>query len=150
FEQLARSDAGARPVVSEARRALVVRRVLARARLNGLGRSARYQGFSDALATTLGELESGLLEPADLEDKDLPQLDSAYREELARLGLWDRDYERRHAAGRVAGELDAWDGRPVFAYGFEDLTGAEWALLEGLAARSELTVSLPYEPGRTA
>jgi hypothetical protein len=50
----------------------------------------------------------------------------------------------------VADELDAWDRRPVFAYGFEDLTGAEWALLEGLAARSEVTVSLPYEPGRAA
>jgi ATP-dependent helicase/DNAse subunit B len=150
FEQLARSDAHARPVASEAQRALVVRRVLARARLNGLGRSARFQGFSESLVSTLGELESGLLEPSDLEDEDLAALYAAYRAELDRLGLWDRDYERRHAAGRVAAELDAWDGRPVFAYGFEDLTGAEWALLEGLAARSELTVSLPYEPGRTA
>jgi len=150
FERLARSDASARPVATEAQRALIVRRVLARARLNGLGRSARFQGFSDSLAGTLGELESGLLEPGDLGDGDLAALYAAYREELDRLGLWDRDYERRHAAGRVAGELGAWDGRPVFAYGFEDLTGAEWALLEGLAARSELTVSLPYEPGRTA
>ena len=149
FEQLARSDTSARPVAGEAQRALIVRRVLARARLNGLGRSARFQGFSDSLAGTLGELESGLLEPGDLEDEDLAALYRAYREELDRLGLWDRDYERRHAAGRVAGELGAWDGRPVFAYGFEDLTGAEWTLLEGLAARSELTLSLPYEPGRT-
>ena len=38
----------------------------------------------------------------------------------------------------------------MFAYGFEDLTGAEWALLEALAARAEVTVSLPYEPGRDA
>src|SRR5213075_774061 len=45
-------------------------------------------------------------------------------------------------------ELDAWQGQPVFAYGFEDLTGAEWALLEGLAGRTEVIVSLPYEPGR--
>src|SRR5919204_556495 len=51
-------------------------------------------------------------------------------------------------AERDATELDAWDGRPVFAYGFEDLTGAEWALLEALAGRTEVTVSLPYEPGR--
>ena len=47
-------------------------------------------------------------------------------------------------------DLDAWHGEPVFAYGFEDLTGAEWALLEALAARTEVTVSLPYEPGRPA
>src|SRR5204863_9603214 len=43
-----------------------------------------------------------------------------------------------------------WQGRPVFAYGFEDLTGAEWALLEALAGRAEVEVSLPYEPGRAA
>src|SRR5439155_688604 len=38
----------------------------------------------------------------------------------------------------------------LFAYGFEDLTGAEWAVLEALAGRAEVTVSLPYEPGRVA
>ena len=41
-------------------------------------------------------------------------------------------------------------GRPVFAYGFEDLTGAEWGLLEALAGRTDVTVSLPYEPARAA
>ena len=50
----------------------------------------------------------------------------------------------------LRGELESWDGRPVFAYGFEDLTGAEWALVEALAARGEVTVSLPYEPNRAA
>src|ERR687888_560827 len=66
------------------------------------------------------------------------------------LGLWDRDLLRRHAAARVANELEAWSGEPVFAYGFEDLTGAEWALLQALAGRTEATVSIPYEPGRPA
>src|ERR671936_39536 len=51
---------------------------------------------------------------------------------------------------RVERELDAWHGEPVFAYGFEDLTGAQWALLEALAGRAEVCVSLPYEPGRVA
>ena len=36
----------------------------------------------------------------------------------------------------------------MFAYGFEDLTGAEWALIQALAGRAEVTVSIPYEPGR--
>ena len=97
----------------------------------------------------MSELESGLLEPGELEG-ELAELYQAYRDELDRLGVWDRELERRHAAERIAGELDAWDGRPVFAYGFEDLTGAEWSLLEALAARSEVAVSLPYEPGRDA
>jgi ATP-dependent helicase/DNAse subunit B len=150
FEQLARANGGSRPVATPAQRALVVRNVLARTPLNGLGPSSRFQGFSEALVQALGELESGLLEADDLEEESLSGLYRAYREELDRLGLWDRDLERRYAADRVAGELAAWDGRPVFAYGFEDLTGAEWALVEALAARSEVTVSLPYEPGRPA
>ena len=73
-----------------------------------------------------------------------------YRSELERLGLRDRDGLRRHAVERLRSELDAWSDAPVFAYGFEDLTGAEWALLEALAARTEVTVSMPYEPGRAA
>jgi ATP-dependent helicase/DNAse subunit B len=57
---------------------------------------------------------------------------------------------RARAVDRLSSELAAWDGEPVFAYGFEDLTAAEWRLLEALAARTEVTVSLPYEPGRPA
>ena len=45
------------------------------------------------------------------------------------------------------GELDAWAGRPVLAYGFEDLTGAEWRLLEALAARTDVTSRFPTSPG---
>ena len=149
FQRIARNDGGHRPVATDAQRALIVRRVIGQATLNGLGRSARFGGFADALLGTLGELESGLLDPGQL-DGDLAQLYAAYRAELDRLGLWDCDLERRHAAERVAGDLSAWDGSPVFAYGFEDLTGAQWQLLEALAGRTDVTVSLPYEPGRAA
>lgn len=149
FRELALADGNGKPVVVDAQRALVVRRALARTSLNGLGRSARFAGFADSLLATLGELESGLLDPPQL-DGDLGRLYAAYRVELDRLGLWDRDLLRRHAVERLGSELSSWDGRPVFAYGFEDLTGAEWGLLEALAGRTEVTVSLPYEPGRTA
>src|SRR5256885_5936536 len=149
FRQLARDGGEHRSVATDAQRALIVRRALARARLNGWTRSARFAGFADTLSAALGELESALVEPAELEG-DLGGLYAEYRAELDRLGLWDRDLERRAAAERLAGELGAWAGRPVFAYGFEDLTGAQWALLEALAGRAEITVSLPYEPGRAS
>jgi ATP-dependent helicase/DNAse subunit B len=148
FERIARGNGAHRPVVTEAQRALLLRRVVAGAN-GGLGPSARFGGFADALGATVAELESALLEPGELEG-ELGRLYGAYRAELDRLGLWDRELERRHAAERAGGELAAWSPRPVFAYGFEDLTGAEWALLEALAARAEVTVSLPYEPGRDA
>src|SRR3954451_16593689 len=149
FRRLARDGGEHRPVATDAQRALIVRRALARAPLNGWTRSARFAGFADALSSTLGELESGLVDPAELEG-DLAGLYGEYRAELDGLGLWDRDLQRRAAAERVGGEFAAWDGRPVFAYGFENLTGAQWALLEALAGRSDVTVSLPYEPGRPA
>ena len=149
FRRLARDGGEHRPVATDAQRALIVRRALRRARLNGWTRSARFAGFADALSSALGELESGLVEPGELEG-DLAGLYGEYRAELDRLGLWDRDLQRSAAAERLAGELGAWEGRPVFAYGFEDLTGAQWALLEALAGRAEVTVSLPYEPGRPA
>jgi ATP-dependent helicase/DNAse subunit B len=148
FKRIARGVQDTRRVASDAQRALIVRRALAGRSLNGLGRSARFGGFADALLSTLGELESGLLDPGDL-DGELASLYAGYRAELDRLELWDADLLRRHAAERVANELDAWHGEPVFAYGFEDLTGAEWALLQALAGRSEVTVSIPYEAGRT-
>jgi hypothetical protein len=127
-----------RPLLTDAQRALLLAQVVARTPLDGLGESARFAGFAAAL-----------LEPEELDGR-LAALHRAYRDELDRLGLWDRDRERRFAAERVAGDLDAWDGAPVFAYGFEDLSGAQWTLLEALAARAEVTVSLPYEPGRPA
>src|SRR5262245_6937477 len=149
FGRIARRGVDTRPVATEAQRTLIVRRALAGQSLNGLGRSARFGGFADALLATIAELESGLLDPNELEG-ELATLYAAYRAELDRLNLWDRDLLRRRAAERVANELDAWGGEPVFAYGFEDLTGAEWALLQALAGRADVTVSMPYEPSRPA
>ena len=132
FGQIVRGDSDARPVMPDAQRSLLVRRIVGHAALNGLGRSARFAGFADSLATTFAELESGLLEPEALEG-DLGRLFAAYRAELVRLGRWDRDALRRHAVGRLQSDFEAWHGEPVFAYGFEDLTGAEWELLRALA-----------------
>jgi ATP-dependent helicase/DNAse subunit B len=149
FRAIADDDANRRPEATDLQRALAVRRAVAGASLNGLGHSAGSAGFADALAAALGELESGFVAAERIEG-DLAVLARAYYGQLDRLGLWDRDMLRRRAAERLAGELSAWHGEPVFAYGFEDLTGAEWRLLEALAARAEVTVSLPYEPGRAA
>jgi ATP-dependent helicase/nuclease subunit B len=149
FEEIARGGGQQWKVATEAQQGLALRRAVAAASLNGLQASARFAGFGDALLAAISELEAGLVDPAEVEG-DVTALYAAYRRELDALGLWDRDLERRHAVERIEGELSAWDGRPVLAYGFEDLTGAQWALLQALAGRSDVTVSLPYEPGRPA
>jgi ATP-dependent helicase/DNAse subunit B len=149
FRRIADGTPDRRRVATDVQRTLAVRRAVAATDLDGLGRSARFGGFADSLLGTLGELESGLVEPEELGD-DLGRLYVAYRSELDRLELWDRDVQRRRAAERLGSDLGAWHGEPVFAYGFEDLTGAQWALLEALAGRAEVCVSLPYEPARVA
>ncbi len=149
FRHLADGAGDGMPVASDVQRSLAVRRAVERIELRELGSSASTAGFADTALQAIGELESGLVD-ADKVDGDLAALVSAYRDELQALGFRDRDGLRRHAVERLRGDLDAWSGQPVFAYGFEDLTGAEWALLEALAARADVTVSLPYEPGRAA
>ena len=150
FEEIA---AGFETSIQEASppvRALVVRRAIAAASLDRLAISAVTSGFADSLLAALGELNSALVDPARL-DGDLGLLHAAYANELTRLGLRDKDGLKAAAIERLRSDLDAWRGdRPVFAYGFEDLTAAEWALLEALAARADVHVSIPYEPGRAA
>ena len=149
FDDLFRRLAPGQRTATEAQQTFVLRRAVARASLNGLSTSARSAGFVDALRDVVRELESGLIAPHAL-DGDLAELYRAYRAELGDLGLVDRELQRAAAVDRLGSEFDAWDGEPVFAYGFEDLTAAEWTLLQALAARTEVTVSLPYEPGRAA
>jgi ATP-dependent helicase/DNAse subunit B len=149
FQRVADAHPERRAVATEAQQMLALRAAVAKTPLNGLGASARSAGFADALRDAVAEVEAGLLAADDLAGP-LAGLYASYRQELDRLRLWDRHLLRAAAAERLAADLTAWEGQPVFAYGFEDLTEAEWALLRTLAGRADVTVSLPYEPGRPA
>lgn len=148
FRLIAPQNGQAELITSSARR-LVLQDVAATEQLARLGRSARFDGFVDTLAETIDELEAALLEPGELAG-ELAALHEAYRARLDALGLTDRQRCQRAAIDRLLSERDAWSERPVLAYGFTDLTGAQWALIEALSARTDVTVSLPYEPGRRA
>ncbi|MEO6579474.1 MAG: hypothetical protein ABIO99_11335, partial [Candidatus Limnocylindria bacterium] len=144
------SGSGPAPrTLGDAERTIVLRHLVDSSSLKALGPSSRFAGFTDSLGGALTEIEASLLDPDHL-GSDLAALTLMYRAELERLGVRDRGMVRRSAIERLTTELEAWDGAPVFAYGFEDLTGAEWRLIEALAARGEVHVSLPYEPGRAA
>ena len=59
----------------------------------------------------------------------------------------------RLARARALGASpERWGATPVFVYGFDDFTPLELEALEALADRAgaDVTVSLPYEPGREA
>jgi ATP-dependent helicase/nuclease subunit B len=137
------------PAATEAQASLVLARAVAGTSLNGLSASARSRGFVGALREAIRDLESGLLEQDALQG-DLARLYAAYRAELERFGLTDRELARARAAGRLGSDLAAWHREPVFLYGFEDFTAAEWSLVQALAGRADVTVSLPYEAARPA
>ena len=150
FDSLAAAGGTMPSVLSEPQRRLVVERAIRAGRRNGAERAGpeRSSGFLDSLVDAIVELESALIEPADLPPSEMRDRYDAYRAELTGLGALDRELLRARAADRVGRELDAWQGRPVFAYGFEDLTGAQHALLHALAGRTEVTLSFAYEPSR--
>ena len=143
FESLAHGGDSRRRPLGDVERALLVRRLVQAAPDD----DARFAGYADAVGRALAELDGALLEPADLPEP-LASFAEEYRTELDRLDASDRGLVRRRAIARLTRDFDAWTGAPVLAYGFEDLTGAEWRLLEALAARTDVHVSLPYEPGR--
>ncbi len=134
FEQVVAGTGERRRSSAGVQRALLVRGVVGGADLRGYSRSAAQAGFVDSLERTLDELEEGLLAPAAVEG-ELGVLYAGYCDELDRLGRWDLGLLRSQAVERLHGDLDAWHGQPVFAYGFEDLTGAEWGVARGARRR---------------
>jgi ATP-dependent helicase/DNAse subunit B len=129
------------------------------ARRRGLGplrRSSERPGFARAFERLLDELQGAGLEPdaveasaATLEGSaylvDIATLFGGYAELRDRLGRLDA-----HGIARVAIEAlndgsSLWGERPVFLYGFDDLTPNQLQLVAGLARGSEVTVALPFE-----
>ena len=147
-------------MLSPAQRRLVLAEVVGAAELETLAAPARSPGFADGLARMFDELTVSD-EPAAV-GRRLAGLGGGQRfDEIRALRAATSSGWRRWAAptargcGRAAAELvasrlDAWDGAPVLAYGFEDVTGVQLAALRALAGRGPVTVSLPYETGREA
>jgi ATP-dependent helicase/DNAse subunit B len=155
-EIAAATGAPLRPLLSDAQRLAVVRSVVRDADLRVLGASQRQPGFAPALERLIGELQAALIGPEEL-GRAAGELDGGeYEAELA--GLYAGYVERREGAARddahsasiaVARSLrerpDAWASRPVFVYGFDDLTEEQLDLLDALGAAGEVTVAVNYE-----
>ncbi len=114
--------------------------------------------ISDALDEVQGsglgaiELEAASqpTDPADFPDADprllgdLARILRAYRELLDELGRVDRHdtINRTLAALRSAPQRPQ---RPVFAYGFDDLSGGQLDLLSAIASSSSVTIALTHQ-----
>ena len=171
FARLVREIAGrtgldARPLGRVARDR-VVRAAIADVPFRALARSAATAGFADAAAALFAELQRSLVTPARFTSAlrtwaagsgrgayadELAALYSAYRRRLERLGRPDAEGYAWAALDALRADPAAWGGRPVFLYGFDDLTPTERDAVETLSAHAgaDVCVALPYEPGRVA
>lgn len=129
--------------------------------LGPLRRSSGQPGFARAFERLLDELQGAGLEPdaveasaATLEGSayltDIATLFAGYAELRDRLGRIDSHGIARVAIGALGGEGAVWGERPVFLYGFDDLTPNQLELVAELARLAEVTVALPFEPDDAA
>ena len=141
----------------------VVRAAIADAHLRRLAPSAAAPGFAAAAGALFAELQRSLVEPARFTRAlrawggapyadELAALYSAYRRRLETLGRPDREGAAWAALDALRADPARWGRRPVFLYGFDELTPAQLDAVDTSArlAGAEVCVALPYEPGRHA
>ncbi|HMI80477.1 MAG TPA: hypothetical protein VK480_01690, partial [Solirubrobacterales bacterium] len=142
-------------------RALAVAIESRRGQLGPLRRSAGRPRFARALERLLDELQAAGVEPEQVEASaatlegsaylsDLAALFAGYEEVRRRSGRADAHGIAREAIAQLRRDGSFWGGRPLFLYGFDDLTENQFELVAALAERGEVTVALPYEEGSAA
>ncbi len=97
-------------------------------------------------------LRAGLGAEADALGVDLIEIYGDYHAALARLGTHDAEQRALRALDGLRERPSLWGSTPVLFYGFDDLTRLQLDAIEtlGRVVDVEVTVSLAYEPGRTA
>jgi RecB family exonuclease len=130
-------------------------------RLGPLRRSAARPGFARAFVRLLDELQAAAVGPAAVEASagtlegsaylaDVAALFAGYEAARQRSGRADSHGVARAAIDLLRRDPASWGGRPVFLYGLDDLTPVQFDLVAALAARTEVTVALTFEPGNAA
>jgi RecB family exonuclease len=155
-EVAAATGADVRVELSGMQRLALVRAAVRSTDLSAVGGSAARRGFAPALERLIGELQAGVVAPGELAATAAELEDGAYEGELARL--YDAYVRGRDAAGRddahsavrkAAASLrerpQAWGSRPVFLYGFDDLTEEQLDLVAALTGACSVTVAVNYE-----
>ena len=144
------------PRIRREQRERLLRVAAARTKPRILARSASRPGFAAAAADLVAELQAAMLDPSSVEAAADGLEDSAYLGELAAIyraytdlrdsaGLSDRHLIAAEAIAGVRAHPDCWKGRPVFLYGFDDLTREQLELIAALSAAAPVTVALTYE-----
>ena len=131
------------------------------ARLGPLRRSAGRPGFAAAFTRLLDELQAAEVGPEEVEASagtlegsaylaDVATLFAGYAAARERSGRLDAAGIAREAITLLRADPGPWAGRPVYLYGLDDLTPAQFDLVSALAAHAEVTVAVPFEEGDEA
>jgi ATP-dependent helicase/DNAse subunit B len=136
------------------------------ATLGSAGEASRGPGFVRALGELFADLRTrrvapqrltaalaaGLGEEAGALGFDLAAMYAEYHRRLERIGRLDEQQRALRALDRLRERPSLWGATPVLFYGFDDLTYLQLDAIEtlGRLVDVEVTVSLPYEPGRIA
>jgi len=155
FGMVARAtDAPAGPALSRTQRLRLAREAAARADLRLLAASSRRPGFAAALEELISELQGALVDPIALAERageagpyelEVAALYGSYLRLRDDLGLHDDHSLAAAATAALRQRREAWGVRPVFLYGFDDLTHEQLELVRELAATTEVTVAMPWE-----
>lgn len=158
MDELGEEILGERRVIAgELEQLVLIRHLLAEQQPAGLGEVAELPGTASAILTVLRELSESSHDPAEVGSLlreggeaepgsvsgDLGRIWDAYQGELAEAGMVDRSGPLRAAAASA----EEWS-RPVGCYGFSSFTPAQRRLLEKLAERVPVLISLSHEEGR--
>jgi ATP-dependent helicase/nuclease subunit B len=159
FALVARAtDAPAGPAVSRTQRLRLAREAASRAELRILATSSRRPGFPAALEELVSELQSARVDPVAMREQaadagpyelEIASLYEAYLEVRDELGLHDDHSLASAATAAVRANPEAWGSRPVFLYGFDDLTVEQLELVRALSGQTQVTVALPWEDRQT-
>ncbi|MGI9019576.1 MAG: PD-(D/E)XK nuclease family protein [Solirubrobacterales bacterium] len=143
------------PALTPPQRLALLRAATSSVELHRLRRSAQRPGFAPALDALLEELQAALVDPTELAERaaalddggheaELAELYAAYERLRARSGRTDRGAIAAAALGGLRSDPQRWGGRPVFLYGFDDLTVVQRELVAALTEAADVTVALNY------
>ncbi len=158
FRELGRA-AGLEAVdgLSGMQRIWLARAAAAEAPLRRLARSARGGGFAPALEGLLTDLQAAGLDAnafgaavaagADAGDyeRELVALFEGYESLRDHGGFADNHQLAARATAALRRDPRAWNSRPVFLYGFDDLTREQIELVGALAGACAVTVTVTFE-----
>jgi ATP-dependent helicase/DNAse subunit B len=154
--------------LSSLQRERVLERALAGVEFDALREAAATGGFPAAAGELIAELQRSLVTPqrfaaamrtwAEQDPRraayarDVSAIYRAYAAALDQLGRVDAELFAWRALDALRAAPGKWGSEPAFFYGFDDLHALERDAIETLAkvVGVEVTVSLTYEPGRSA